>query len=129
MRRVNGLLREVLAEAVARQLSDPRLGFLTITEVAASPDLREARVYVTTLSERDREPSLEALESARGLLQRRVAAELRTRHTPHLTFVYDRHPEEAESLMRLIDRVTGPAEAGSRPSSPRPADPRPAAPE
>jgi ribosome-binding factor A len=111
MRRVNGALRQVLAEAVARDLSDPRLGFLTITDVAASPDLREAKVYFTTLAARERRASQEALESARGVLQGRVAAELRTRHTPQLTFVYDRQREEAESLTRLIDKVVG--EAGA----------------
>ena len=108
MRRVNGALRQVLAESVARDLSDPRLGFLTITEVAATPDLREAKVFFTTLAAEQQGPSKSALESARGVLQGRVAAELRTKHTPHLTFVYDTHREEAESLTRLIDRVTGP---------------------
>jgi len=107
MRRVNGALREVLAEAVARDLSDPRLGFLTITEVEATPDLREAKVFFTVLSSERREESKDALESARGILQGRVAAELRTKHTPHLSFVYDTLREEAESLTRLIDRVTG----------------------
>ena len=112
MRRVNGALREVLAEAVVRELSDPRLGFLTITDVDATPDLREAKVYFTVLSTERQQPSLDALESARGVLQGRVAAELRTKHTPHLTFVYDRHREEAESLTRLIDRVTGAEDEG-----------------
>lgn len=121
MRRVNGLLRQVLAEAVARDLSDPRLGFLTITDVAASPDLREAKVYWTTLVDREREASGEALESARGVLQGRVAGELRTRHTPHLHFVYDRQREEAETLTRLIDRVTGPADHDAPPTPPDPA--------
>ncbi len=107
MRRVNGALRQVLAEAVARDLSDPRLGFLTITEVEATSDLREAKVFFTTLAADQRGPSGDALESARGVLQGRVAAELRTKHTPHLTFVYDSHREEAESLTRLIDRVSG----------------------
>lgn len=107
MRRVNGVLRQVLAEAVARELADPRLGFVTITDVAASPDLREAKVYFTTLRPAEREPSQHALESARGVLQGRVAAELSRRHTPQLTFVYDRHRDEAESLTRLIDRVAG----------------------
>lgn len=112
MRRVNGALRQVLAEAVARDLSDPRLGFLTITEVEATPDLREAKVFFTVLAPERQSASKDALESARGVLQGRVAAELRTKHTPHLTFVYDTLREEAESLTRLIDRVTGPKGEG-----------------
>lgn len=107
MRRVNGALREVLAEAVGRELADPRLGFLTITEVAATSDLREATVYYTTLRDEDEAESQAALESARGVLQGRVAAELRTRNTPQLRFLYDRTRAEAEAVTRLIDRVAG----------------------
>lgn len=105
MRRVNGLLREVLAEAVGRELADPRLGFLTITDVEATSDLREATVYYTTLRDEDEPQSQAALESARGVLQGRVAAELRSRNTPQLRFAYDRTRARAESVTRLIDRI------------------------
>ena len=81
MRRVNTALRQVLAQAVARELSDPRLGFVTITHVEATKDVREAKVWFTTLDPAAREPSQEALESARGVLQAKVAAELRA--PPH----------------------------------------------
>jgi ribosome-binding factor A len=106
MRRVDAALRQVLAEAVGRELSDPRLGFVTITRVEATQDVREAKVWFTTLGEGDRTSSQEALESARGVLQARVAAELRSRHTPHLTFLYDTAQEDAVALTRLIDEVT-----------------------
>jgi ribosome-binding factor A len=105
MRRVNTALREVLAEAVGRELSDPRLGFVTITAVEATQDLREAKVWYTVLERRRREASHEALESARGVLQGRVAAELRSRNTPHLEFVYDEQQERAVHLTRLIDEA------------------------
>jgi ribosome-binding factor A len=111
MRRVDTALRQVLAEAVARELADPRLGFVTITHVEATKDVREAKVWFTTLDPAAREPSQEALESARGVLQARVAAELRGRHTPQLTFVYDQVQEDAAALTRLIDRVTDPNES------------------
>lgn len=107
MRRVNAALREVLADAIARQLSDPRLGFITITEVQATRDMREAKVLYTTL-QKNRRPSQEALESARGVLQGRVAAELGSRQTPQLSFVYDDHQDRARSLTRLIDEVAPP---------------------
>lgn len=113
MRRVDAALREVLAEAVGRELSDPRLGFVTITRVEATQDSREAKVWFSTLKPRDRTGSQEALESARGLLQARVAAELRARHTPQLTFHYDSTEHDAAKLTRLIDEVTsGRDEAG-----------------
>ncbi|HMM48511.1 MAG TPA: 30S ribosome-binding factor RbfA [Miltoncostaeaceae bacterium] len=107
MRRVDTALRQVLAEAIGRELSDPRLGFVTITEVEATQDVREARVYFTCLRPRERRASQEALESARGVLQARLAREMRTRHTPQLTFVYDSSQEDAVALTRLIEQVTG----------------------
>ena len=106
MRRVDAALRQVLAETVARELSDPRLGFVTITHVEATQDSREAKVWFTTLKPRDRAPSQEALESARGLLQARVAAELAAatpRSSPSTTTRSSRTPRPA----RLIDQVTG----------------------
>jgi ribosome-binding factor A len=117
MRRVNAALREVLAEAIARQLSDPRLGFITITEVQATRDMREAKVLYTTL-QKDRRPSQDALESARGVLQGRVATELGSRQTPQLSFVYDDHQDRARSLTRLIDEVAPPRPPDAAPDVP-----------
>jgi ribosome-binding factor A len=105
MRRVDTALQEVLAEAVAR-LSDPRLGFVTITQVEATQDVREAKVWFTTLKARDRQATQDALESARGLLQSRLAQEMRSRHTPQLTFHYDSTQRDAVALSRRIDEIT-----------------------
>jgi ribosome-binding factor A len=105
MRRVDTALQEVLAEAVAR-LSDPRLGFVTITHVEATQDVREAKVWFTTLKARDGRATQEALESARGLLQSRLAQALRSRHTPQLTFHYDSTQRDAVALSRRIDEIT-----------------------
>jgi ribosome-binding factor A len=105
MRRVNVALRQVLGEAIGRDLADPRLGFVTITTVDAAPDLRSATVYYTVLEPARREASREALESATGVLQGRVGRELRTKHTPRLRFTYDDHQERARALTRLIDAV------------------------
>jgi ribosome-binding factor A len=107
MRRVDTAIRQALAEAIGRDLSDPRLGFLTITRVEATQDVREAKVWFTTLRPGDREASQEALESARGVLQAKLATQMRTRNTPQLTFHYDSAQEEADALTRLIDEVTG----------------------
>jgi ribosome-binding factor A len=105
MRRVNTALRAVLSEAIARELLDPRLGMVTVTGVRASTDLRSAKVFYTVLEAARRDASRDALESARGVLQARVGAELRTRNTPQLTFVYDEHQERAVDLTRLIDEA------------------------
>lgn len=116
MRRVDTALRHVLAEVIARELSDPRLGFVTITHVEATQDVREAKVFFTTLRTRERRGSQEALDSARGLLQSRLATELRSRSTPQLTFVYDSTQQDAVALTRFIDEVT--ADTGPAPEEP-----------
>ena len=101
IRRVNEAVREVLSEAIATELKDPRVGFVTVTAVDTSPDLRHARVFVSVLGgERERARSLAGLESSHGYLQSRVAAQLRLKHTPTLAFEYD---PSAERVMRISE--------------------------
>ena len=105
MRRVNESLRAVLAEAVG-ELKDPRIGFVTITGVDTSADLRQATVFVSVLgSERKREQSLAGLDAAHGVLQRRIAGELRLKRTPQLTFKYDPSVAEGVRMSKLIDEL------------------------
>jgi ribosome-binding factor A len=105
MRRVNAAVREVLAEAVG-ELRDPRIGFVTVTDVETSPDLRHAVVYVSVLgSETKREKTLEGLEAAHGVLQARIAQELRLKRTPQLTFEYDPSVERGVRMSHLIDEL------------------------
>ncbi|MEA2386141.1 MAG: ribosome-binding factor [Thermoleophilaceae bacterium] len=99
MRRVNEAVKEVLSTHIAGDLRDPRIGFVTVTSVETSTDLRRARVYVSVLgSEAERDSSLEGLEASRGYLQTHVAAELRMKRTPVLEFVYD---ESIDTGMRI----------------------------
>jgi ribosome-binding factor A len=103
MRRVNEALHQVLAEGV-EALGDPAIGFVTVTAVRATGDLRQADVLVSVLgSDRRRERSLAALERAHGVLQARVARELRLKRTPQLTFKYDETTDRALRLNRLLD--------------------------
>ncbi|MGH3018026.1 MAG: 30S ribosome-binding factor RbfA [Gaiellaceae bacterium] len=105
MRKVNKLLREVLSEAVL-ELKDPRIGFVTVTGVRTSSDLRHATVYVSVLgSETKRERSLEGLETAHGVLQARIAREVRLKRTPTLTFEYDPTVAEGVRMSKLIDEL------------------------
>ncbi len=90
MRRVDEAVREVLSDVLSDDLKDPRVGFVTVTDVKTSPDLRHARVYVSVLGDDEASAaSLEGLESAHGVLQRRVGTELRLKHTPTLQFIDD----------------------------------------
>lgn len=103
MRRVNEALREVVAAAIAGELEDPRIGFVTVTSVETSPDLRSARVFVSVLGdEAARERTLAGLRSSHGLLQGAIAREMRLKRTPTLSFRYDEGPERAERLSRLL---------------------------
>ena len=105
MRRVNEAVLETLAEAI-RELKDPRIGFVTVTGVKTSPDLRQARVYVSVLGdERKRALTLEGLESAHGVLQAKLASELRMKRTPQLTFQYDPTVVEGVRMSQLIDEL------------------------
>ena len=105
MRRVNESVRQVLAEAVG-ELKDPRLGLITVTGVETSPDLRHATVYVSVLgSEKRRQQSLAGLDAAHGVLQARVARELRMKRTPQLAFEYDPSVESGVRMSQLIDEL------------------------
>lgn len=105
MRRVDEAVRAVLSDAIAKDLLDPRVGFVTVTAVNTSPDLRHARVYVSVLGdEQARAETLEGLRSAHGFLQGRVAAELTLKHTPTLTFAYDESVDRGMRITRLIDQ-------------------------
>jgi ribosome-binding factor A len=105
MRRVDVAVRAVLSDAIAKDLQDPRVGFVTVTAVKTSPDLRHARVYVSVLGdEQARSDTLDALRSARGVLQGRVAAELSLKNTPTITFEYDESIDRGMRITQLIDQ-------------------------
>ena len=105
MRRVNESVRQVLSEALL-ELKDPRIGFVTVTAVETSPDLRQARVFVSVLgSVRKRRDTLRGLEAAHGVLQARLAHELRMKRTPQLTFEYDPSVERGVRMTQLIDEL------------------------
>ncbi len=105
MRRVNESLRQLLSEAVG-QLKDPRIGFVTVTGVETSPDLRHARVFVSVLgNERKRAQTMDGLEAAHAVLQARIARELRMKRTPQLAFEYDPTVERGVRMTKLIDEL------------------------
>ena len=104
MRRVNETIREVLGDAIATGLKDPRIGFVTVTGVDTSPDLRTARVYVSVLGDQqERERSLAGLQSSHGVLQSKIASAMRLKRTPTLTFEYDESVERGDRITRLLD--------------------------
>ena len=106
MRRVDEAMRAVLSDAIAMGLKDPRVGFVTVTGVQTSPDLRHARVYVSVLgSDSAREDSMDGLRSAHGFLQRRLASELTLKHTPSLSFHYDGSVDRGMRISSLVSEL------------------------
>lgn len=109
MRRINEVLREVIGAAIA-ELGDPRIGFVTVTSVETSPDLRSARVHVSVLgSEQEREATLAGLRSSHGVLQSKIAAETRMKRTPTLSFRYDDTVEQGMRISKLLEDDEGDA--------------------
>lgn len=105
-RRLAGRIREIVATTLERQVKDPRLGMVTITDARVTPDLREATVYYTVYGdEATRAESAAALESARGVLRSQVGRQTGVRFTPTLTFVADTVPEHAQRIDELISRA------------------------
>lgn len=103
MRRVDEAVREVISDALSQDLKDPRVGFVTVTDVKTSSDLRHARVFVSVLGDDEaREASLEGLRSAHGFLQGRIGDELRLKRTPALDFVHDDTATRAARVERLL---------------------------
>src|ERR1700751_1202706 len=105
MRRVNQSVRQVLAEALP-ELKDPRIGLTTVTAVDTAPDRASHAAFGGGLvRSRKQRASLLGLEAAHGILQSRLARELRLKRTPQLTFEYDSTVEPGGRMNRLIDEL------------------------
>jgi ribosome-binding factor A len=102
-RRLAVRIREVVAATLERQVKDPRLGMVTITDARVTPDLMEATVFYTVYGDDEaRASSAQALESAKGMLRGQVGRATGVKSTPSLTFVHDRLPDDARHLEELI---------------------------
>jgi len=116
--RVNQLIREEISHLLQRELKDPRLGFVTVTEVAVSKDLRAGKVYVSVLgTEEQWRSSLAALDSARGFIRNWLTPRLRMRSVPQLTFVPDRSMAHAAHIQRVLEELRE-TEAPAAPGEP-----------
>lgn len=113
--RVEELAREVLSEAI-QELKDPRIGFVTVTSVKVSPDLRNAKVYISALgSEEEREETVEAIRNAGSHLRHVLGSQVRLKHLPRLEFVEDRTADHGARIEQLL-REAGVSSAPEVPS-------------
>ncbi len=104
--RVGDQLRAEISELLARQVHDPGIGFLTITQVTVSPDLQVARVYYTTLGdERARRETAKALGRATPFLRRQVGSRLRLKRVPSLEFFFDESIERGDRIERILHEI------------------------
>ncbi len=104
--RVGDQLRAEISELLAREVHDPGIGFLTITQVKMSPDLQVARVYYTTLGdERARRDTAKALGRATPFLRRQVGSRLRLKRVPTLEFFFDESIERGDRIERILHEI------------------------
>lgn len=106
LERVNQLIKEEISELLQRELKDPRLGFVTVTEVEVSKDLRAAKVFVSILGpEEEWRATLEALEGARGFIRGWLVRRLRMRVVPQLSFRPDRSMAHAAHILSVLTEL------------------------
>ena len=112
VRKIADRIQVIVAEMLERRIKDPRLGFVTVTDVRVSGDSQQATIFYTVLGQDDDLASTgAALESAKGLLRSEVAKQLGMRHAPTLTFVHDALPENARHLDEVLARARAMDEA------------------
>jgi ribosome-binding factor A len=103
MRRVNEAIREIIGVALARELKDPRIGFVTLTGVDTAPDLSHAKVYYSVYGKQaEKNATLEGLVAARAYLQKRIGDELHLKRTPSLEFTYDTTVDQGMRIDALL---------------------------
>lgn len=106
-RQVGEFLREELTDIIRREVKDPRIGFMSITRVDVTPDLRHAAVYISVLgTDEEREETLKALRSASGFIRHHLKPRLRMRQIPDLEFRDDRSMEHAERIARTLREIS-----------------------
>jgi ribosome-binding factor A len=106
---MEGEMQRVLAELVSREVKDPRVGHVTITQVVLAPDLSHARIFVVPLGGDETHPQmLEGLTAAAGFLRGEVGRRVGMRHAPRLQFVHDDSFDRAAALTALIDKANKP---------------------
>jgi len=104
--RINPLLREEIADIIRRELKDPRIGFVTVTEVETSKDLRHAKVFVSVLGPDSAwVQALTALERAAGFIHGQLVRRLRLRTVPHLAFRPDRSMAHAAHITEILETL------------------------
>jgi len=103
MRRVNEALKEIIGDALAKEIKDPRIGFVTLTGVETAPDLARAKVFFSVYGKKvEKDATMEGLRSSEAFLQRLISDELHLKRTPKLEFVYDVSVDYGMKIQALL---------------------------
>ncbi|RJP30518.1 MAG: 30S ribosome-binding factor RbfA [Actinobacteria bacterium] len=106
MKRINEACKEALGEIIQEKVKDPRVGFVTVTRVEVSPDLRQAKVWLSVMgSQEETDTALLVLEKASGFMRRELGKRVRMRYTPELKICLDRGPEMSERVQGILRRL------------------------
>jgi ribosome-binding factor A len=104
--RVAEQMKKELGDIIGRKLKDPRVGFITVTDVAVTGDLQLATVYITSLgNEREKQDTLKGLEKAKGFIRSEIAKRIRLRITPELSFEFDASTEYGNKIDQLLRQL------------------------
>ncbi len=103
--RLSILLREEIADIIMRKIKDPRIGFVTVTDVELSEDLKIAHVFVSVMNEEEKEITLEILNSAKGLIRSEVSKRVRTKFIPTIDFRIDKSIDHGDRIDRLLREI------------------------
>lgn len=103
--RLNILIREEMADIIMRRVKDPRLGFVTVTDVEMSEDLKLAKIYVSVFKEDERDLTLEILNNAKGLIRSELAKRVRVKFIPAIDFRIDKSVEHGDKIDRLLKEI------------------------
>ena len=106
VRRVSELLKQEISQIIRREVKDPRIGFVSITDVEVSGDLRHAKVFISVYgSDQEKDETMDGLKDAQGYIRRLVGERITTYHTPEIIFRYDDSIEHGVYMSKLIDEV------------------------
>lgn len=103
--RLGNLLKEEVADIILNKIKDPRLGFITVTDIKLTDDLRIAKVFFSVLKEEEREISLKILNEARGFVRNEIAKRLRIKIIPTFEFVFDESIERGFRIDKLLREI------------------------
>ncbi|MGE5588502.1 MAG: 30S ribosome-binding factor RbfA [Clostridia bacterium] len=112
--RVAEAIRSEVADILAREIKDPRLGFATVTDVEVSDDLRHVKVFVSVMGDKAQvDETMAALESATGFVRSEIGRRIRLRHTPEIVFRYDTSIKRGARVFELLKEIHSTKETGN----------------